>query len=137
MRIKSALLVMLLVAGISAPANAKELERLDGDWRNPAGTVVVHVHACNGDKVCAAVIRASAQAAADAREGGTPNLIGTELLRNYTATGRGRWEGRVFVPDEAETFFSRIHRLDQQSIRISGCILGGLLCKSQVWLRTN
>jgi uncharacterized protein (DUF2147 family) len=33
------------------------------------------------------------------------------------------------------TFYSTITRLNPQALKISGCILGGLICKAQVWHR--
>jgi uncharacterized protein (DUF2147 family) len=45
------------------------------------------------------------------------------------------WQGRVFVPDMGRTYYSTIKRLDPNQLIISGCIFGGLICKSQIWHR--
>lgn len=106
-----------------------------GTWINPRGTVKVTTGSC-GDKLCGWVIWANPQAAADAREAGVDKLVGTELLRNYKPIGVGKWQGQVYVPDMGRTFYSTLSQIDHNQLKISGCILGGLICKSQIWQRS-
>lgn len=105
-----------------------------GDWVNPARTLTVRTEPC-GQLLCGRIVAASPTALADASDAGIPSLIGTSLLQDYKPTGAGTWQGRVYVPDMGGTYFSRLTELSPNQIRISGCILGGLLCKSQVWTR--
>jgi uncharacterized protein (DUF2147 family) len=105
-----------------------------GRWINPRGTVKVETGNCGAD-LCGWVIWASPQALADAQDAGIKSLIGTELLRSYRGTARGRWQGEVFVPDMGRTFYSTITQIGADRLKISGCILGGLLCKTQIWQR--
>ena len=51
------------------------------------------------------------------------------------ATGKDKWQGKVFVPDRNASYYSTIKQINANQLKISGCILGGLLCKSQVWSR--
>lgn len=107
-----------------------------GDWLNPAGTVEVSTRPC-GHTLCGRVIWASPDAVGDAREGGTPNLVGTELLRDYRAAGPQRWQGTIFVPDLGKSFSSRMRELDPNSLQVSGCLIGGFICKKQIWHRAH
>lgn len=131
MRVRSLLLVVTVVptAALSGSATA-----LSGSWTNPARSVRVALDAC-GTALCGRVTWASAQAIADAREGGVVPLIGRTLLETYTPRGPARWQGRVFVPDWNRSFWSTIDVQNPQTLKISGCILHGLLCKSQLWTR--
>ena len=63
------------------------------------------------------------------------HLIGTELLRSYRSDGPGRYKGEVYVPDMGRTFYSTIEQHGANDLKISGCILHGLICKSQDWHR--
>lgn len=117
------------VAGLpSAPSGPM------GIWVNPSGTVRVETGMCGGN-LCGKIIWASALALADARASGITQLVDTQLLRDYRKTGQGRYQGTVFVPDMGRSFHSTITQKNPDSIRISGCILGGLICKSQDWHR--
>ncbi len=123
----------LAVAGQAGFAvSAATTEPIHGTWENPTGDVRVLTHAC-GTELCGKVSWASDIAKKDATAGGTPQLVGTSLLRNYRETKPGHWKGNVFVPDLGDTYYSTIKQIDANRIKISGCILGGLLCKSQIW----
>lgn len=105
-----------------------------GVWQNPKGTIRVRTRLC-GNLLCGNIVWASAKAMADARDAGVNSLIGTELLSDYRHSGAGRWTGQVYVPDQGRRFYSTIEQKGPNDIRISGCILGGLLCKRQDWTR--
>lgn len=122
----------LALAAPWAQAQDAPAESPIGTWINPRGTVRVKTGLC-GANLCGWVVWASPQALEDARSSGVNSLIGTELLRNYRAAGIREWHGQVYVPDMGETFYSRIVQLAPNSLKISGCILVGLICKSQVW----
>lgn len=121
---------------LAAPAAAQPAPGLAGLWRNPHGSVVVRTGAC-GDRWCGWVAWASAEAEADARDGGVDRLVGTELLHDYEPDGPGSWTGTVFVPDMNRRFASRIEAVSADQLRIRGCILGGLFCKTQLWTRVG
>ncbi|NIJ21525.1 uncharacterized protein (DUF2147 family) [Sphingomonas naasensis] len=124
------------MALLAAPAiaSARPARSPEGMWLNPHGSVAVRAGAC-GDRICGWVVWASAAAQKDARESGVDKLIGTELLEDYRPYGQARWSGTVFVPDMGRHFASEIEALSPDRLKVKGCILGGLICKSQVWTR--
>jgi uncharacterized protein (DUF2147 family) len=105
-----------------------------GVWENPKHTVAVQTELC-GSSLCGTIVAAAPVAVADARGSGVKQLIGTSLLRDYRRNGPDSWRGIVFLPDRGRTFDSRLTVLSPNQVRISGCILRGLLCKSQIWTR--
>jgi uncharacterized protein (DUF2147 family) len=107
---------------------------VDGVWANPNGTVQVRTGSC-GDKICGWIVWASPKAQEDAHKKGVNQLIGTELLRSYRAIDRAHWAGQVYIPDMQSAYYSTITMVDPQTLNIKGCILGGLLCKAQIWRR--
>ncbi len=120
-----------LAAFAQPPLNSHSIV---GVWENPNGTVKVVTLKC-GVEVCGFVEWANDEAIKDAREGGTPRLIGIKLLKDYRQTAPNHWQGRVFVPDESSSYFSKIAQINPNAIKISGCLLGGWICKSQIWHR--
>ncbi len=127
-------LLLCLFALCSIASQAVAAEPIDGTWINPHGTVMVKTGACS-DKLCGWVSWANEEALSDAADAGVNHLIGTELLQDYHASGQGHWTGRVYVPDMGKTFYSTIEQLDANRLKISGCLLGGWFCKSQIWQR--
>ena len=106
-----------------------------GLWRNPSGSVVVRAELCGGDRLCGTVVWATPQAIEDAREGGSPQLIGTQVLRDYRRTGPARWAGTVFVPDIGRSFSSTIELRGANRLAVSGCLIRGVFCRRQEWTR--
>lgn len=106
-----------------------------GVWRNPKDNVRVEIRAC-GAAACGTVIWASAKAQAKAREAGTDNLVGTQVLKNLELDERrGVWRGKVFVPELNRAFSGVAEPVDTGRLRAKGCVIGGFLCKSQVWTK--
>ena len=115
----------------SAPPAAAQARSV---WINPYNSVKVEIGSC-GANLCGWVIWANSEAQQEARDGGTANLIGTELLQNYHSTGANSWQGRVFVPDMGRSYYSTISKTGPDTLKVSGCIFGGLICRSQTWHR--
>lgn len=129
-RLAAAVALTLLIFTTRAVAATPAI----GNWINPRGTVVVTTGVC-GDRLCGWVSWASGKALADARDGGVSTLLGTHLLQGYRQTRPNHWSGRVYVPDMGKTYYSTIDQLDSARLKISGCVLGGWICKSQIWRR--
>ena len=108
---------------------------LRADLQQPGrvGEAVEDLAAAVGARAGLAVLPVEAQA--DARDGGTPKLIGTALLREYRPSGRNTWSGTIFVPDMGRTFGSTLKLVDANTISVKGCLIGGFFCKSQIWHR--
>jgi uncharacterized protein (DUF2147 family) len=133
MRRLSRLLAAALILA-PMPALAAVQPPIDGLWLNPKGSVAVRTGPC-GAKLCGWVAWANAKATKDATDSGVTRLIGTALLENYTLSGTDLWQGTVFVPDMGHRFSSTIARVNPDTLRIKGCLIGGFFCKSQIWHR--
>lgn len=107
-----------------------------GKWRNPQGSVIVSLAPC-GQALCGIVDWASESAKADARRSGTDPLVGTEVLSQFTPKARGRWRGRLFVPDLNKRPKAEMRLLGFDRLKVTVCGASGLICKSQVWERTG
>ncbi len=124
----------MLVSLALAVAAASASGPIAGVWHNPKNTVAVQTGPC-GERLCGWIVRASDKAQADATRAGAPPLIGTALLRGYRVSGSGRWSGQIWVPDMRRAFGSTITMVDADTLNVRGCLIGGLICKSQLWRR--
>lgn len=120
--------------GESQGSGVVQAGAVHGTWINPKRTVTVVTSPC-GQLLCGTVVSATPEVQAIAKKAGAPPLVGTKLLRDYRQTGKDKWQGKVFVPDRNASYYSTIKQINANQLKISGCILGGLLCKSQVWSR--
>ena len=128
---------MGLASAVSAQTSAVVVaERNLGVWRNPKDSVHVEIKSC-GTSTCGYVIWANADAQADARKGGTQNLVGLQLLRDFTPGKNNTWKGKVFVPDLNMTFSGTAQFIDAKTMKAKGCLLPNFLCKSQTWTRVD
>lgn len=126
----------LALATILPMTAASAEAALEGQWRNPSGSVTMSIAPC-GESLCGRVLWASDKAAADARKGGTDPLVGAVLLSEIVPKGEGRWKARLFVPDLKRTAKAKLRQLGTSQLKVTGCAVGGLVCKSQVWTRTE
>ena len=125
---------LLLALAAPAPAAADPHAAILGTWHNPRNSVAVKTGRC-GDRLCGWVIRASEKAKDDVAGKGYPPLLGTALLRDYRTSGKGRWSGQIYVPDMGRAFGSTVTMVDADTLNVKGCLIGGFLCKSQIWRR--
>jgi len=123
------LLTMLLLA-VQDPAS------LTGHWKNPSGSVTVMIDSC-GEAICGTVTAATEQAKADARRGGTENLIGTQIMQAFTPAGPGKYKGRLFIPDMNHRNKAELTMIGNGQLKVTGCAVGRMICKSQVWTRAD
>ena len=136
-RVALAVVMATTLAGSASWAQEGADAPLDtGVWRNPKGSVHIELKPC-GEQICGYVVWASAKAQADARRAGTPDLIGKQLLRDFAPSTGKVYRGKVFAPDLNATFTGTAQRIDARSLRAKGCLVAGLLCKSQVWTRID
>lgn len=135
MKMKQIISTIALAAAIlCAPAEALAAAPLEGQWKNPKGSVIVRVAPC-GDAWCGTVIDATAKAKATARKGGTPNLIGTRILSDVRPSGSGIYKGRAFDPKRNIHAAATIRLLGSSALIIKGCVWHGIICKEQRWTR--
>jgi uncharacterized protein (DUF2147 family) len=124
---------VLLAAGASGSGIAQSGKQ-ESVWRNPQNSVHVRIHPC-GKGRCGTVIWANDKAKKDSARGGTPNLVGTQLFREFRETKPKVWSGKVFVPDLNKVFSGTATITSATTAVARGCLLGKIGCKSETWTR--
>lgn len=126
----------MIVSLLVAVATQTGGENLGGYWANGSGSVIVSMQPCADEGWCGKVQWASEEAQADAARHGTATLVGIELLHGFVPVEAGRWKGRLFIPDLNKRARAELQRIDDNRLRVRGCTVGGLICKSQIWTRS-
>ena len=124
----------LAMTAALAIAAASASDGIEGHWLNPERSVIVRLAPC-GKAMCGTVTWASEQARRAARKG-VDELVGTKLLTGFKQRADRDWRGRIFVPDHDIRVSGRIHVLDANRLRVSGCVFR-VICKSKTWTRTD
>lgn len=129
-RLLSLLAAPLLLSAAPPPA----AQGIQGEWRNTNNTVHLRLKPC-GPAICGTVTWAAATQRADARKGSGKELIGSVLLHNLKPSGEATWTGKVFIPDINTNASGTVIQLSDILIKVSGCTMLGLICKTQHWHR--
>jgi uncharacterized protein (DUF2147 family) len=117
------------------PAAATDLT---GTWLTEGGLSHVRVAPC-GRALCATVVW-TVRAAQDVNNPDpsqrTRPMVGIRLVSDAQPQG-GAWVGRLYNPLDGRTYTGRMRLADSSHLELSGCVLLGLICKSQTWARVR
>ena len=123
-------------AALAQTAAAPRPGDIYGVWRNPKGSVHIEIKPCE-TRTCGVVVWANDNAREDVRKKKNQDLVGMQLLRDFSVSDPNEWKGRVYVPDLDMTFSGQVKLLDRASLKAKGCLLPNILCKSQTWTRVD
>ncbi|MBB3764948.1 DUF2147 domain-containing protein [Sphingomicrobium lutaoense] len=123
-----------LLALLAAPASAGSPHPLDGKWKE--GNLVIDIAPC-GPAMCGTVVSASEKQKERARKGSGINLVGSRLITDIQPDGPNRYKAKVFVADRNMNASGRIEQISSDRIKVRGCVVLGIFCKSEEWRRVG
>lgn len=62
------------------------------------------------------------------------NKVGKTIMCGATKTGENKWKGSVLNLDDGQKYSGYV-TLNGDSLTLSGCVLGGIICKNDTWSR--
>ena len=134
-----ALVLALSVSGLGVaraePAPSDPPSTL-GVWKNHKNSVHLDIRPC-AEAACGYVIWATPAADAAARKGSGKPIVGQQLLRDFVWDKRGYWKGKVYAPDVNLTISGTAEQIGGDTLKARGCLLGKMLCKTQIWTRVK
>jgi len=123
-------LTLCFVGGALADPAAGVWKTADGE---EGGYLHVSIAPC-GSQICGTILKAF-----DAQGAAAPEYqhVGKRLLWDMQADGDGTYSnGRIWAPDADATYRSKMI-LSGNTLTVSGCVAGGLICRGQDWTRVN
>lgn len=100
-----------------------------GSWKSQPGDNGAYIHvkiASCGAKVCGKITKVV---------GGKTTVVGRSIIKNMKSDGGGKYSGgTIWAPDKDKTYASKM-QLSGNKLKVSGCVAGGLICRSQTWTR--
>ncbi len=86
-----------------------------------------------GAKFCGVLVKAFDETGAEVE---SPN-IGKQIVWDMTANGDGTYGGgKVWAPDRDKTYKAKM-ALNGDALGVSGCVLGGAICRESMWTRVK
>jgi uncharacterized protein (DUF2147 family) len=68
----------------------------------------------------------------------TRPVVGSALMSGLNPKGApDQWEGSLYNPEDGNTYIGILTLESLLTLKLQGCVLGGLICKSETWKRTN
>ena len=122
--------LIALVAGCGL-ATAALADPIEGVWQtevDDGAYAYVTVAPCGG-AYCGTISRAFDASG----EYQSPNL-GKQIVRNMAPNGDGTYEGQVWRPSNDKVYLGKI-ALEGDRMALRGCVVGGLICARQTWVR--
>jgi len=123
----------LIAAVLSLVAGAACADPIEGMWQTqPDDGAYAHVKiAPCGPAYCGNIVQSF-------KETGpyeSPN-VGKQIVIDMVPTGEGTYSGKVWRPSNDKIYIGKI-ALSGNSMKLSGCVAGGLICKAQTWTKVN
>lgn len=124
---------IILAAGLALAASAAAADPIEGVWQTqPDEGAFAHVTiAPCGGAYCGTITRAFK----DQAEYASPN-VGRQIVIDMAPQGGGNYQGRVWRPANDRIYAGKAS-VSGNRMSLSGCVAGGLLCKSQTWVKVQ
>jgi uncharacterized protein (DUF2147 family) len=148
----SAALLYLSTIALSAVAPLMILPALAAD---PVGTWLtqdqdgqIRITNCGGGAICGALVwmkdpndpatgrPKTDKNNPDASKQGRP-LLGVQIVLGMKPSGPNVWSGDVYNTQDGRTYSGSFTLISDNAAALKGCVLGGLICKSQTWTRVK
>jgi uncharacterized protein (DUF2147 family) len=110
-------------AAIASPALADPT----GTWLRDNGNSRVRFAKC-GDSYCGTIVWV--------KDSDSPSKVGQRIFYDMKESGANSWTGKAFNPEDGKVYSGKM-TLSGSSITTSGCVLGGMVCRSVSWKKVN
>lgn len=113
-----------------------------GRWVTPGASAIVEIAPCGGAPDLCGTIRwlwdnvdDKGRPRGDDRNADpslrSRPLVGLSILSGLARTAGGGWEGRIYNPEDGQTYRATVRRPTADTLTIEGCVL--FICQKQVW----
>jgi uncharacterized protein (DUF2147 family) len=124
--------IIALAAAFALTATASlAADPIEGIWQtqpDEGSVALVQIAPC-GAAYCGTIVRTFK----GSEEYKSPN-IGKQIVIDMVASGGGAYAGKVLRPADNKIYNGKA-AVSGGSMKLSGCVAGGLICKSQTWTR--
>jgi uncharacterized protein (DUF2147 family) len=139
--------LVTLAATLTLLAHSAQAADPNGVWLTQGGKARVRIGPC-GSALCGTII--GLKEPNDA-ETGRPKwdkfnsdpskrsrpIVGIQVVYGLMPMGADKWKGEVYNAEDGKTYSGFLTLTGDNSLKLEGCALGGLICKAQTWTRAR
>jgi uncharacterized protein (DUF2147 family) len=127
---------LVLLASLAAvPASAQDAK---GTWLSQSGETRIKIDSC-GAQLCGTVVWQQTPGMdvnnPDAAKRNRP-IVGLRMISGMKASAGGEWTGELYNFQDGKTYTGKM-KLTGGALELSGCVMGGLVCRAQTWTKAN
>ncbi|KFB10610.1 DUF2147 domain-containing protein [Nitratireductor basaltis] len=108
---------MIATALVAMAAGSAMADPIEGNWRTQAGSTA-QIASCGGSYCI--TLKSGKHAG--------------RQIGKMSASGGGKYAGQITDPESDKTYKGKA-TLSGSSLKLGGCVLGGIICRNQTWNR--
>jgi uncharacterized protein (DUF2147 family) len=62
-------------------------------------------------------------------------MAGVVIMTGASKSGEDRWKGKLYNGEDGSTYTGYVVVNSKNEVKLEGCVLGGIICKSRIWHR--
>ncbi len=111
-----------------------------GTWKDTETGAICSIYSCNGG-VCIKVVTPSKEFATDKNNPDPAlkgrSMAGVVIMSGAAKDGADRWKGKLYNGEDGSVYTGWIIVNSKDEVKLEGCVLGGIICKSRIWRRSQ
>jgi uncharacterized protein (DUF2147 family) len=119
------LFAAILLLGVGQASAQQGAQEAEGVWTRDDGAARIQFSSC-GAALCGAIVWLKGS---DSKA-----HVGQQVFFDMARADQNSWTGKAFNPEDGKIYSGKMV-LSGKKLKTSGCVLGGLICKTVLWRR--
>jgi uncharacterized protein (DUF2147 family) len=136
MRVRHVFALAATIFALSSPVFAEEAT---GTWLSQSGETRIRIVPC-GAALCGTVVWQKTPAKdvnnPDPSKQNRP-VVGIQMISGMKQSAAGEYAGQLYNFQDGKTYTGKLKIAGPNNLSLSGCVMGGIICRSQTWTRVN
>jgi uncharacterized protein (DUF2147 family) len=99
-----------------------------GTWLRPSTGATVSFFDCGG-KLCAKIV--------GQKDAAKKDTIGKVIMTGADKASANSWKGSLLNVDNGQTYSGVVTLESAKTLKLEGCVLGGIICTGETWTKVN
>jgi len=145
MRVCQLAVLLMLATGLAALGQS--MAALEGTWLTADGSSKIRFEPCAA-AMCGRLIWLrdpnDPETGRPIRDKNNPNpalrtrpLLGIAIFTDILPTASGKWRAKAYNAEDSNVYDVTLKLITPSQLGLTGCGLAGLICKTEVWTRTE